>query len=66
MSKPRRRNQAPEGLVVPEHRYRNDARTRRAIALAATVRLAAGPPSSATTARTARKTRRGKGRTKKR
>ncbi|HKA60902.1 MAG TPA: hypothetical protein VKH83_00690 [Methylomirabilota bacterium] len=66
MSKPRRRNQAPEGLVVPEHRYRNDARTRKAIALAATVRLAADPTSSDTTGRTARKSRRVQARAKKR
>ena len=66
MSKPRRRNQAPEGLVVPEHRYRNDARTRKAIALAATVRLAAGPTSPGESGRNTRKTRRVKAGAKKR
>ena len=66
MSKPRRRNKAPDGLVVPQHRYRDDAKTRKAIALAATIRLAAGPPPPAESRRRARKTRRVKARAKKR
>jgi len=44
MSKSRRRNQAPDGLVIPKHRYRHAAKTRAAIALSATTPLKPGKP----------------------
>lgn len=49
------RKKAPDDLVIPVHRYKDDAKTRAAIALAATIPLAPGPPQ-----REARKGRRAK------
>jgi hypothetical protein len=45
MSKSRKK--APEGLVTPEHRYKLNAQTRAAIALAAKIPLVAEPKESA-------------------
>jgi hypothetical protein len=59
MSKSRPRNRAPDGLVVPEHRYKHDAKTRAAMALAAKIPLSPGKPRQGT-----KKTRRGKARKK--
>ena len=56
MSKSHPRNRAPEGLVNPEHRYKHDAKTRAAMALAAKILLSPGKPRQEI-----KKTRRAKG-----
>ena len=59
MSKSRPRNRAPEGLVIPEHQYKHDAKTRTAMALAAKIPLSPGKPKQGT-----KKTRRAKAKKK--
>jgi hypothetical protein len=50
MSKSRSRNQAPEGLVIPKHRYKFDAKTRAAVAVIANIPLGPGAPALTTEA----------------
>jgi hypothetical protein len=48
MSTSRRRDKDPDDLVIPQHRYKHDAKTRAAISLAAKIPLVSRQPKRGT------------------